>query len=206
MHDLHSLEEKFIGWGLWCDDGTMEVTKETETIDDDAKLVVENDSIESDKNVAKEEMVNKSEDNKLIVDEKKRKILIDDDERKRRKISRDKMSRVACEDEGCERTFKSKGNLQKHLGKKILVVCERCGTKLKGDIQLSIHLKKIHNHIRKFACKTCNMEFAGVSSLKSHEVKHDSTIAGGKFKCDFCTMFLTQKVGLKRHIRAVHNK
>jgi hypothetical protein len=195
MEDLHELR---------CDDGPMEVANETETIDDDSIVsFVENDSIESDKNNAIETVVNKSE---VDVDEKKRKNRRDDELKRGKKISRDKMSRVACEDEGCERTFKSKSGLQKHLKKKIPTKCERCDKELMGEIQLSIHMRKIHKFIRKFTCNTCYKSFAGVSSLKNHKVKHDSTIAGGQFKCGCCGMFLTRKIGLKRHMRDVHNR
>ena len=195
MEGLHELR---------CDDGPMEVTNETETIDDDSIVsFVENDSIESDKNNAIETVVNKSE---VDVDEKKRKNRRDDELKRGKKISRDKMSRVACEDEGCERTFKSKSGLQKHLKKKIPTKCERCDKELMGETQLSIHMRKIHKFIRKFTCNTCYKSFAGVSSLKNHKAKHDSTIAGGQFKCDCCGMFLTRKIGLKRHMRDVHNR
>ena len=70
---------------------------------------------------------------------------------------------------------------------------------------------KVQNHLkkkkipRKFTCNKCDREFAGVSSLKNHEVKHVSAIGGGQFKCGCCGMFLTKKIGLKRHMHDVHN-
>ena len=73
-----------------CDGGTVEVTKDT--INDDAKLAV--------------------------VVKAGKKIKSKDEEKKRRKYFRDIKKRIPCRDEGCGKTFKSKGNMEKHLGKK----------------------------------------------------------------------------------------
>ena len=180
--------------------GIMEVTKETETADVDSIVsfvvakIIDGVVVEAGKKIK----------STVEVDEKKRKNRRDGERKRGEKISKVNMTRIACEDEGCERTFKSKSSLQKHLKKKIPSKCEQCDKELMGETQLSIHLKKIHKFVRKFTCNTCYKSFAGVSSLKNHEMNHDSTIAGGKFRCEDCQLYYKQKPTLKSHIKNKH--
>ena len=141
-------------------------------------------------------VVNKSEDNKLI-----------DEEKRRRKFFRDKKARVDCEEKDCKKTFKSKGNMKLHLATKDVVICEHCGKHLMGKTNYKVHLKLIHaDYVIKLRCHICHTEFDGANSLKRHVDKHDKRIAGGKFECDVCHIFLTQKASVGRHMRAVHKK
>ena len=90
--------------------GIMEVTKETTDVDLMTSLIAEilgNVVVEGEK--------------------KKRKNRRDDELKRGKKISRDKMSRVACVDEGCGKTSKLKGNMKFHIeGKHIEGVRHPC--------------------------------------------------------------------------------
>ena len=94
--------------------------------------------------------------------------------------------------------------MEKHLLSKIPAKCGKCDKELNGVIQLSLHMRNKHQHIIKFTCKTCYKSCGGEKSLKNHEKNHDPKIAGGKFGCEDCQLYFTQKHTLKNHIKTRH--
>ena len=149
--------------------------------------------------------VGKIFDNEVVEAGKTIKSTADGQQKRGRKIGKVNLAKIPCEDEGSGKTVTLKSSLQKHKEKKKPTKCERCDEALKGKRELTIHMKKMHKQIRTFTCKTCYKSCGGEKALKNHEAKHDPTIGNGQYKCDFCEMFLTKKIGLQRHLEAVHN-
>ena len=129
--------------------------------------------------------VEKSIDEKSKIDENNGKGLVLG--RKKKNIVRKKKGGVPC-DGHCNRVFKSRWNMKRHLDAQKLIKCEHCTTfYLRGTRNLRTHMKKKHEkYLETLKCETCDGEFAGEKSLSMHMKKHDPSIADGKFQCDVC--------------------
>ena len=91
--------------------------------------------------------------------------------------------------------------------------------KIEGWRGVKIHMKKIHRskHRNKkvlkvtyeegeqLKCNTCGSEFNRKIDLQNHMKRHSSEIGEGKFKCEYCLLYLTTKNSLKMHIQSKHS-
>ena len=83
--------------------------------------------------------------------------------------------------------------------------CGICDKKM-NRFFLSFHMRKIHQQIIKFTFETCGTDFKGEKALRNHEKNHDPKIGDGKFGCENCQIFYTQKHTLKNHIKTRHEE
>ena len=88
-----------------------------------------------------------------------------------------------------------------------IITCKHCRFEVRGGRNYQKHMLKAHRkYMKKLRCETCGSEFAGEKSLKVHVAKHNPKIDHGKFKCEYCLIYMTQKHSLPRHIMTLHNE
>ena len=106
----------------------------------------------------------------------------------------------------CEKTFKHKRHLQKH----ILVIhegikphqCDQCGKAFSGSSGLKTHIINNHGGIKAFQCHKCDYKCAQKHMLNTH-INH--VHEGVKnHKCDHCQKFFFHEKNVLRHIKTVH--
>ena len=73
----------------------------------------------------------------------------------------------------CQRNFKRKNNLKKHLsqkheGKKPEFTCSSCGKAFFALRTLQRHIDNVHEKLRPYACKLCDLKFAQKGHLTTH--------------------------------------
>ena len=106
----------------------------------------------------------------------------------------------ACTYEGCEKTFKIKNLLTRHLkthASERTFACDKCDKAFKTQSNLSSH-KTVHALESKFFCDECGQQFKHRTSLVSHMRWHN----GAKpFKCPYCQKSFNQNGNLQEHIR-----
>ena len=121
---------------------------------------------------------------------------------RKKKISNNKRG-VPC-DGHCGKAFKSRWNMERHLDAQNLIKCEYCTTfYLRGQRNYQNHIKRVHkNYLKKPQCTICKSEFKGEKSLNQHLKKHDPNY--GKFQCEDCKMYFTQKHSMERHKKTFH--
>lgn len=65
-------------------------------------------------------------------------------------------------------------------------ICPDCGKTVKGNNQLTLHIRKKHLNIKKFQCDLCTLSFYGKYELRSHLIHAHIP---KKFKeCHPCTL------------------
>ena len=122
--------------------------------------------------------------------------------RRRKKIHQNKKGGVPCEGH-CDRSFKSRWNMKRHLDAENIIECEHCRFGLRGERNYQTHIKKVHiTYLKKPRCQICQSEFKGEKLLKQHLKKHDPN--NGKFQCDVCGIYFTQKHRMQGHEKTFH--
>ena len=87
----------------------------------------------------------------------------------------------------------NKGNLNK---------CESCGNKFRKKGNLNVHIKTVHENVKKHKCGSCDKSFGHKETLKNHvNIIHENMKA---FKCDTCSIAFGYIRRLKEHIKSVH--
>ena len=104
----------------------------------------------------------------------------------------------------CDRVFKSRWNMKRHLDAETEIKCEYCTTfYLRGKRNYQTHMKKMHEkYLKTLKCNKCETEFKGEKSLSMHLKMHDPNY--GMFECENCKLFFTQKHSMERHRRNFH--
>ena len=123
-----------------------------------------------------------------------------------KKISNNKEGYVVCEGH-CGKVFTYKFNMHRHLDSYTnIITCKHCGFKVRGGRNLRKHMLKSHiEYVEKLRCGTCGCEFVTEKMLNMHIKQHNPKIGDGKFKCERCVVYFSQKHSLQRHIRNIHN-
>ena len=115
-----------------------------------------------------------------------------------------KRGKVPCEQGNCHKTFENRWNMKRHLEAKLFNHdCDFCEKSLKGSRNLMTHMKTKHKeHMKQLECDKCDAKFPGEKSLSMHMKMHDPNY--GKFECENCILFFTQKHSMERHRRNFH--
>ena len=123
-----------------------------------------------------------------------------------KKISHNKEGSVVFEGH-CGKVFTYKFNMNRYLDACMnIITCKHCGFQVRGERNYQKHMSNSHSkYVRKLSCETCGREFATQKMLKIHVAKHNHEIGCGKFLCEYCLIYMTQKHSLLRHIRNMHN-
>lgn len=88
----------------------------------------------------------------------------------KRKEDRDTLSPFACNQDDCEKTFKSKCQLHAHVNKvHVISTCRYCNKQVK---RLDQHIQTMHSE-KKYQCDKCTGAFGSMAKLLQHEkVEH----------------------------------
>lgn len=103
-------------------------------------------------------------------------------------------------------------------------ICPDCGKTVKGNNQLTLHIRKKHLNIKNFQCDLCTLSFYGKYELRSHlihahmEFKEchpctlcPSVLSSGRIKQSKCgitynqNIFIYIAIGLKVHSQHKHS-
>lgn len=111
----------------------------------------------------------------------------------------------ACKEEGCERRFTIRPDLNDHIRKchtgERPYHCEICGKRfLTGSVYYQHRL--IHRGERRYGCTECDKRFYRADALKNHSLIH----SGKKpYPCSFCEKAFRQKGDRDKHVKARHS-
>ena len=117
------------------------------------------------------------------------------------RVRREKNVRRQFKCPECEKVFRFKQNLSRHInlhtGAKPFI-CEYCARQFRDASALVVHVKIKHNDRSNLphACDICNKRFCNKSSKDTHVLLHN---ADKKFMCDKCGNSFRTEFYLKRH-------
>ncbi|GBP11306.1 Zinc finger protein 595 [Eumeta japonica] len=115
----------------------------------------------------------------------------------------------ACDYDGCGKTFKTKGEMQKHRiihYPKEQKPCPDCGKRFTRQARLDRHRMVMHRtRWRNTPCAECGIRFYSQSYLDKHmRTVHNED--RDTYMCDYCGMRYNNKPGLIVHMRHKHFK
>ena len=108
----------------------------------------------------------------------------------------------------CPKKFTQKGHAQSHEKthtKEVEFFCRFCG---KGFVWQNLKTKHEKTHIdpaKMFNCSQCDQNFYTQERLDNHERAKHPLFVLEDFTCHMCNKSFSEKGGLNRHIRDVHN-
>ena len=114
-----------------------------------------------------------------------------------------------CSD--CDKTFKSKSNLNQHIAyvhRRCSYTCEDCGKcfSLSGYRyhRLTAHTANQESR-KKFECGVCRKKFLQNKLLKKHMLTHEGEESARHHACPYCSASFKRKDHLNRHITDLHS-
>ena len=103
----------------------------------------------------------------------------------------------------CDKIYKTKGHLLKHIKSEhesVTYSCTKCYKTYKDQSGLSYHIKSQHEDIT-YLCTECNKTFTRKNGLRYHTKSQHEGIT---FSCTFCDKTFNDKSNLSRHIKSKH--
>lgn len=113
-----------------------------------------------------------------------------------------------CDQEGCDKIYKNKISLKKHIlvkhtDSKIWYNCDKCDSKFPLKESLKQHILFVHTD-KYIQCDLCDKKVKTQGGLKSHK-KHIHNISVTWFKCDLCDHKSKTKSALTKHKSDIHH-
>lgn len=85
-------------------------------------------------------------------------------------------------------------------------ICPDCGKTVRGNNQLTLHIRKKHLMIKKFKCDLCPFASYGKYEIRSHlEHIHIPKEFKERHACTLCSSVLSSQMGLKVHMQHKHS-
>lgn len=118
-------------------------------------------------------------------------------------VKKHNQPRVMLKCQACERSFKNKRALTRHVNKDHLLerrhVCSVCDMRFYLKHRLKDHML-VHSGEKKFQCNVCSRWFATKNSVRQHLRSH----VVRKYACNTCGRSFLQQSTLKNHIKIKH--
>ena len=113
---------------------------------------------------------------------------------------------VSFECTKCEKTFRLKLQLKRHLmkdhGEHTDLDCSQCDKTFPYMRDLRIHVSSVHKIERPFKCSSCDLSFSHEGILKEHmKVTHSGV---EYFQCPKCSKFYPEKAYMVKHFGDAH--
>uniref|UniRef100_A0A182KA94 C2H2-type domain-containing protein n=1 Tax=Anopheles christyi TaxID=43041 RepID=A0A182KA94_9DIPT len=106
--------------------------------------------------------------------------------------------------EHCSRTFQTQRQMNAHRPAHETTVCNDCG-KTVSIRYLKKHVALIHESLRQwFMCDLCGKNFSSSMVLDRHIKQHQGIETIEKVDCPFCGKQLNGKYNLQKHVRCMH--
>ena len=103
----------------------------------------------------------------------------------------------------CGKSFALRFQLKKHeiTHQEKSIFCEECGKAFTTRGNLIVHMKGVHQGLRRYPCEICNVSCLEKSGLKVHMMTH----TGEKpFSCVVCQKRFARKFDCRKHQQKVH--
>lgn len=105
-----------------------------------------------------------------------------------------------CPETDCNKKFKRKSSLRKHLyfhRGKFKYACDDCGESFVDKVKFEIHAASKHQRVqRTFKCQLCTKNFTSADYLKRHQVTHKDEF---KYSCKICNQKFKWLTSLQTH-------
>jgi KRAB domain-containing zinc finger protein len=106
-----------------------------------------------------------------------------------------------CPEEGCNKQFKRKSSLRKHLyfhKGKFKYSCKDCSETFVDRVKYEIHVASKHKKIeRVFECPECKKTFSSSDYLRKHQITHKDEF---KYACKTCDQKFKWLTSLQSHV------
>uniref|UniRef100_A0A182Q9L4 C2H2-type domain-containing protein n=1 Tax=Anopheles farauti TaxID=69004 RepID=A0A182Q9L4_9DIPT len=99
---------------------------------------------------------------------------------------------------------------QAHLNAHIMVAhgsvrCPQCDKVLASQGSLRKHLVSMHGEGEQHICDVCARVFRSKQSFETHRKDHEGRRLESKMQCELCSVWLTDKYCLRKHMQRMHN-
>lgn len=85
-------------------------------------------------------------------------------------------------------------------------ICPDCGKTVRGNNQLTLHIRKKHLMIKKYQCDLCSFASYGKYEIRSHlEHIHIPKEFKEMYACTLCSSVLSSAMGLRVHMQHKHS-
>ncbi len=102
----------------------------------------------------------------------------------------------------CRGTFTKKdvfnAHLLSHTGAN-KYTCSKCSKNFKQKSGLGLHMRRVHQKIKKYKCHICTFMTSTLSDFKLHLGTHDKAKS---YQCPLCAAVFVQKGALSRHLNS----
>ena len=82
--------------------------------------------------------------------------------------------------------------------------CPHCEKVFKEKRNLMKHISAIHDQVRKFLCHLCSSTFTDATPLRVHLKRHKADPINKQYKCNFCEKSFKIDDELKVHVKHIH--
>nr|XP_019933198.2 transcription factor grauzone-like [Aedes albopictus] len=109
----------------------------------------------------------------------------------------------------CAKSFAKDYQLKCHMVRHVSVECQECGKTMSNRLSLRDHMINLHGGVgqpRLCVCDTCGKEFRSKPAFEKHVLLHQGIVQDNSIQCHLCPRWLTNKMGLQRHIRTQHSE